>query len=242
MSRCHLTFACAVLASVGLTLPAQSASSTSSSSAASRSSAATRAAPAISPAPATRVGPGVASPTSTGASPGATTITSPGSTTSTAGAGTAVVTTSPSTSSSTSATTGTGGGRTSTPNLSAFNPGTQDQNAPADPNEIQSPTGAPGSTTTVTGTPTPTTGDQILGANGVQLPNVGMTTSGAVPGQVATTNRGEVDASGGGTARPDPGATGRNMPECMSAWDAKTHITKLRWRQICARTLTEPHI
>jgi hypothetical protein len=96
----------------------------------------------------------------------------------------------------------------------------------------------------------PTTGDQILGANGVQLPNVGVITSGAVPaqpngavpGQVAA-GRGEVDATSGGSSGVDLGATGRDMPECMNAWDAKTHITKSEWRQICARTLTEdPHI
>jgi hypothetical protein len=28
----------------------------------------------------------------------------------------------------------------------------------------------------------------------------------------------------------------------MAAWDKATHITKTRWRQICAVTLTEPHI
>src|SRR5262249_17041475 len=38
------------------------------------------------------------------------------------------------------------------------------------------------------------------------------------------------------------GATGRTMPECMAAWDKATHITKSRWREICVRTLTEPHI
>jgi hypothetical protein len=96
----------------------------------------------------------------------------------------------------------------------------------------------------------PTTGDQILGANGVQLPNVGATTSGgvpaqpnaALPGQVAA-GRGEVDATSGGSSGVNLGATGRDMPECMKAWDTKTHITKSEWRQICARTLIEdPHI
>lgn len=106
---------------------------------------------------------------------------------------------------------------------------------------MRSPTGAPGVTINGDRHPTPTTGDQVLGANGVLLPNVGTATNGAVPGQV-TTNRGEVNASSGGTARPDPGATGRNMTECMSAWDSKTHIAKPTWREICARTLTEPHV
>jgi hypothetical protein len=175
--------------------------------------------------------------------PGPTT-TPPSTTLTPTSPGTSTTTTSPGTltSPTTTTTTGTqGGGGASTPNLSAFNPGAQDLNAPTEPNRITSPTGAPGSPTTATGTPTPTTGDQILGTNGVQLPNVGTATTGAIPGQV-TTNRGEVNASSGGTARPDPGATGRNMTECMSAWDSKTHITKPRWREICARTLTEPHV
>jgi len=212
--------------------PALSASSTSSSSAASRSSAVRSAAPA-----ARTAAPSVTAPTSP--APGPTTLTSPGTSTTTTGPGTAVVTTSPSNTSTPM--TGTGGGGARTPNLSTFNPGAQDQNAPADPNQVRAPAGAPGSPTTAAGTPTPTPGDQILGTNGVQLPNVGQTTNGAVPGQV-TTNRGEVNASSGGTARPDPGATGRNMTECMSAWDSKTHIAKPRWREICARTLTEPHV
>jgi hypothetical protein len=145
----------------------------------------------------------------------------------------------------------------SPPNLSSANPGAVDQNASTDPAQIQAPIGAPGaspstpSSTTTTGDQAAmaTTGDQILGANGVQLPNVGATTSGAVPpqpnaalpGQVAA-SRGEVDATSGGSSGVDLGATGRNMPECMAAWDAKTHITKSRWRDICARTLGEPHV
>jgi len=34
------------------------------------------------------------------------------------------------------------------------------------------------------------------------------------------------------------GAKGKDMPECMAA--DKTHITKVRWREICARTLNDP--
>jgi hypothetical protein len=30
------------------------------------------------------------------------------------------------------------------------------------------------------------------------------------------------------------------MPECMAAWDSKTHISKVRWREICARTINDP--
>jgi hypothetical protein len=43
--------------------------------------------------------------------------------------------------------------------------------------------------------------------------------------------------TGGGTARQ--GAKGHDMDSCMRAWDAKTHLTKARWREICARTLRE---
>jgi hypothetical protein len=44
----------------------------------------------------------------------------------------------------------------------------------------------------------------------------------------------------GGKSRA--GATGHTMPTCMGAWDPKTHITRPRWREICARTLIDPHI
>ena len=153
-----------------------------------------------------------------------------------------VTTTSPSTASTP--------GAPGSPNLSSANPGAVDQNAATDPAQIQAPVGAPGtpsSTTSSTSTTTamPTTGDQILGANGVVLPNVGAMTSGAVPTSPngALQSRGEVDATSGGSGGLDLGATGRNMPECMAAWDTKTHITKSKWHQICARTLTEePHI
>jgi hypothetical protein len=63
--------------------------------------------------------------------------------------------------------------------------------------------------------------------------------SGSVPGVngtlAGTSSTAPVAASSGG-------ATGRTMPECISAWDTQTHITKSRWREICARTLVEPHI
>ena len=84
-----------------------------------------------------------------------------------------------------------------------------------------------------------TTGAQILGANGVVLPNVGANTTGVLPAQ-PTANPGEVIATSGGSAIM--GATGKDLPTCMAAWDKSTHITKPRWREICARTLTEPHL
>jgi hypothetical protein len=44
--------------------------------------------------------------------------------------------------------------------------------------------------------------------------------------------------TGGGSARRE-GASGHDMKTCMATWDKGTHITKARWRQICARTLRE---
>jgi hypothetical protein len=38
------------------------------------------------------------------------------------------------------------------------------------------------------------------------------------------------------------GASGADMPSCMAAWEAKTHISRGQWRKICARTLVDPHI
>ena len=35
------------------------------------------------------------------------------------------------------------------------------------------------------------------------------------------------------------GAMGRDMPECMAAWDNRTHITKSRWKEICKRSLAD---
>ena len=105
------------------------------------------------------------------------------------------------------------------------------------------------STTLLTAGSQVTTGSQVLGVNGVLLPNA--TTSGAVA-QAPTTaaisavaiigSQGEVIATSGGSSLIGGGASGRTMPECMAAWDKATHITKTRWRQLCAVTLTEPHI
>jgi hypothetical protein len=47
--------------------------------------------------------------------------------------------------------------------------------------------------------------------------------------------------AGGGRSNRE-GATGANMQECEAAWDEKTHMSKAKWRETCARTLTEPHI
>ena len=44
--------------------------------------------------------------------------------------------------------------------------------------------------------------------------------------------------TGGGSARRE-GASGHDMKTCMATWDKGTHITKPRWREICARTLKD---
>ena len=103
-------------------------------------------------------------------------------------------------------------------------------------------------TTDITSVTPAATGPQLLGVNGLILTNAA--TSGAVP-QAPTTaaissvaiigTQGEVIATTGGSSVTG-GATGRNIPECMEAWDKATHITKTKWRGVCARTLTEEHM
>ena len=56
---------------------------------------------------------------------------------------------------------------------------------------------------------------------------------------LSATNSGAIAAPSGTAVL---GATGRDMSECMAAWETKTHITKSRWREICAQTLVEPQI
>ncbi len=83
----------------------------------------------------------------------------------------------------------------------------------------------------------PAAGSQAQGASGLLLApdsaNSGAIPNSIVGAQVETATR-------GGKSRV--GATGHTMPTCMAAWDAMTHITRARWRQICARTLVSPHI
>ena len=47
--------------------------------------------------------------------------------------------------------------------------------------------------------------------------------------------------TGGGSSNRQ-GATGATMQECEAAWDAKTHMSKDKWRETCSRTLTDPHL
>ena len=106
--------------------------------------------------------------------------------------------------------------------------GAQDLNAPAS----SSRTATPGSPSSSQSSTVPQRQDGQSATSGAIPPGA---TNGAIPN-----NRGEVNASSGGSAIT--GATGRSIPECMAAWDKTTHITKPRWREICARTLTEPHL
>ncbi len=103
------------------------------------------------------------------------------------------------------------------------NPGTVDINRTIDPQALVSQVGAtPATTSSVASTPVGLL-QPNAGANGLSL---AATTSGAIP----TSNTGTAVL----------GAVGRDMDECMAAWDTKAHITKARWRQICTETLVEP--
>jgi hypothetical protein len=95
-------------------------------------------------------------------------------------------------------------------------------------------------TTTVGGRLTPRTPGQTGGAQATGaalstlLPN-------NLSGELPDRNSAQIETgTRGGKARL--GATGHTMPTCMAAWDAKTHITRARWREICARTLVDPHV
>lgn len=161
-----------------------------------------------------------------------------------------------------------GGGRGSSINLSQFNTGALDVATPAvsPPRttditsvtlsgsfgaNLESATPAVSAPLTSASATTTTIGASILNTQSLILPNT--TTSGAVPQApvsaailpptaaiVGTT--GEVIATSGGSSLIGGGASGRNMPECMAAWDKATHISKTKWREICARTLTVEHM
>ena len=101
------------------------------------------------------------------------------------------------------------------------NPGTLDINRTIDP---QTPV------TKVGAVAVPTTAAVLSPLQ----PNPG---AGGLP--LTATNSGAIAAPSGTAVL---GATGRDMSECMAAWETKTHITKSRWREICAQTLIEPQI
>ena len=140
-------------------------------------------------------------------------------------------------------------GRSSTGTIGQSNPGTLDINRTIDP-QLVAPVGAPSATTTVplttssvttaplvTSSPmTFSTGSPVPSNTGAVLPPLQPTT-GANGLPLTATSSGAPTTGIGTTAVL--GASGRDMAECMAAWDAKTHITKARWSAICKSTLTD---
>ena len=122
-------------------------------------------------------------------------------------------------------------------------------------------TPAPAGTTTPSGTAYPS-GTALEGARqramqsppGTAIPPAaagvgsdGAATGPATPGlpNQADPNRstsGDPNRLAGGGQSNRQGATGANMQDCEAAWDEKTHMTKAKWRETCARTLTDPHM
>ena len=88
-----------------------------------------------------------------------------------------------------------------------------------------------------------------VGANRSSTSEVGSdsSTDAATPGlpNQAQANRDAIgnpeNRTGGGSSNRQ-GATGATMQECEAAWDAKTHMSKDKWRETCSRTLTDPHL
>ena len=110
------------------------------------------------------------------------------------------------------------------------NPGTVDINRTivSQPQVIQSPAPVVPTTGSVPSPLAPNTG-----VGGLPLTS---TSSGAPAPAAATSTSGAI-APPSGTA--SLGAMGRDMPECMAAWDNRTHITKSRWKEICKRSLAD---
>jgi hypothetical protein len=145
-------------------------------------------------------------------------------------------------------------GRSSAVTIGQSNPGTLDINRTIDPQLVARPgaqstavTTAPLTTSTSTTSPlttSPIISSPMTTSVGAQAP----TATGAVatPLQPNTGANGlplTATTSGATTTgigiKAVLGATGRDMNECMGAWDRKTHITKARWREICKSTLTD---
>jgi hypothetical protein len=121
------------------------------------------------------------------------------------------------------------------------NPGAIDINRTIDPQALVPKIGATTIPTTTAGPQVPSAIGTVSsslqpnsGANGLPLT---ATNSGTPAPTITTTG---TIALPSGTAVL--GATGRDMPECLAAWDTKTHITKSRWREICKSTLVEPDL
>ena len=101
------------------------------------------------------------------------------------------------------------------------NPGTLDINRTIDPQTLVTQVGAAA----------------VPSMAGVLSPIQPNTGAGGVP--LTATNCGAIAAP---SETAVLGATGRDMSECVAAWETKTHITKSRWREICEQTLVEPQI
>jgi hypothetical protein len=147
---------------------------------------------------------------------GAATSTAPLATTSPGATGTA---TAPSTTAPSAAGSSAG---TTTPN-----PGRLDSASPTDPD--LTPRSVPSA-----GTPA----GQALGTTPLKPNSTG--TDSTVP--LSTDNSRTPAGAAGSGGRPVMGARGNTLEECMATWDAETHVSKPRWREICARTLKEPHL
>ena len=122
----------------------------------------------------------------------------------------------------------TGQARGRAVSVGQLNPGTIDINRKIDPQALVPQVGATSMGVSSPGAAPIAVPEPNAGAHGLPLT---ATSSGAIP----ATNSGAIPSSIGGTAVL--GATGRDMAECMAAWDTKTHITKSRWRKICKSTL-----
>jgi hypothetical protein len=89
-----------------------------------------------------------------------------------------------------------------------------------------------------------------VGADRSSTSNVGSDSAATDPATPGLPNQADPNRStsgdpnrlaGGGRSNRE-GATGANMQDCEAAWDEKTHMSKAKWRETCARTLTEPHM
>jgi hypothetical protein len=126
-------------------------------------------------------------------------------------------------------TTGTGT-QLDAPNSTMATPGRLDSATPTDPN-LQTSRQPPGTGQTLR--------PGQAGTNGQLAPN----STGDGTNVPLSTDSSRVSASGASSGgRPMLGARGDTLRDCMDTWDKKTHITKKRWREICSRTLTEPHL
>lgn len=122
------------------------------------------------------------------------------------------------------------------------NPGTVDINR-----TIVSPLGTHAPATAATTSPTlplaTSTGPQTLSDTGAVMPPLQPNTGTNGLPLTATSSGTPVATTSGAIAAPSGtavlGATGRDMTECMSAWDTKTHMSKSRWREICKSTAVD---